>query len=292
VVGAPLERVAIDIMGPLPQSNKGNLYILVMGDYFTKWADAVAIRNQKATTVAQKLVDRIVSIFGTPMQIHSDQGRSFESDVFKEMCRILGIEKTRTSPYRPQSDGMVERLNRTIENMLASFVSQNQKDWDEHLPLLMLAYRSAQHEATGVSPCKMMLGRHVSLPADLVLGRHESTNTLSMSDYAYKLSRTIDKIHAFARGKIEITTNKMIREYNSKVNFQGHKEGDLVWYYSHNTNKMGSPKLHCHWLGPYLILKRINDVIYKIRKSTKSKPKVVHYNWLKPYKGTNRSLSL
>ena len=64
LVGAPLERVAIDIMGPLPKSNKGNFYILVMGDYFTKWVDAVPIRNQKATTVAQKLVDRLVSIFG------------------------------------------------------------------------------------------------------------------------------------------------------------------------------------------------------------------------------------
>lgn len=107
------------------------------------------------------------------MQMHSDQGRAFESNVFQEMCKIFRIEKTRTTPYIPQSDGLVERANRTIENMLASFVSQNQKDWDEYLLLLMLAYRSAQHKATGISPCKMMLGRHVSLPADLVLGRAE-----------------------------------------------------------------------------------------------------------------------
>ena len=288
IIGAPLERVAIDIMGPLPKSNKGNLYILVMGDYFTKWVDAVPIRNQKATTVAQKLIDRLISIFGTPMQIHSDQGRSFESDVFREMCRLLGIEKTRTTPYRPQSDGLVERANRTIENMLASFVSQNQKDWDEHLPLLMLAYRSAQHETTGVSPCEMMFGRHVSLPADLVLGRLQSENTLEMSEYAYKLSQTLDKIHEFARGKINLATEKMLREYNSKINFQNYKEGDLVWYYAHNINRKGSPKLQCHWQGPCLVLKRINDVVYKIGKTAKSKPKVVHYNLLKPYKGVNR----
>ena len=212
------------------------------------------------------------------MQIHSDQGRSFESDVFREMCRLLGIEKTRTTPYRPQSDGLVERANRTIENMLASFVSQNQKDWDEHLPLLMLAYRSAQHETTGVSPCEMMFGRHVSLPADLVLGRLQSEKTLEMSEYAYKLSQTLDKIHQFARGKINLATERMLREYNSKINFQNYKEGDLVWYYAHNINRKGSPKLQCHWQGPCLVLKRINDVVYKIGKTAKSKPKVVHYN--------------
>ena len=173
IVGVPMERVAIDIMGPLPKSNKGNSYILAIGDYFSKWVDAIPIRNQKANTVAQKLVDRIVSIFGVPMQLHSDQGRMFESDVFQEMCKILGIEKTRTTPYHPQSDGMVERANRTIENMLSAFVSENQKDWDEYLPLLMLAYRSSIHEATGVSPCEMMFGRHISLPIDLLLGRLE-----------------------------------------------------------------------------------------------------------------------
>lgn len=105
------------------------------------------------------------------MQIHSDQGQTFESEVFKEICQILGIDKTRTTPYRPQSDGMIERANRTIENMLATFVSKNQKDWDDLIPLLMLAYRSATHEATRVSPNEMVFGRSATLPVDLVLGR-------------------------------------------------------------------------------------------------------------------------
>ena len=119
-----------------------------MGDYFTKWVDAVPIRNKKATTVAQKVVDRIVTIFGTPLQLHSDQGKTFESEVFQEMCKILGIHKTRTTPYRPQSDGMIERANRTIENMLSLFVDENQKNWDELIPLLRLAYRSSIHETS------------------------------------------------------------------------------------------------------------------------------------------------
>ena len=84
-----------------------------------------------------------------------------------------------------------------------------------------------------------------------------------MSEYPYKLSQTLYKIPEFARGKINLATEKMFMEYNSKINFQNFKEGDLVWYYAHNINRKGSPKLQCHWQGPCLVLKRINDVVYK-----------------------------
>jgi transposase InsO family protein len=107
----------------------GNRYLLVVGDYFSKWSEAIAIRDQEAITVANKLVDIIISILDVPMEIHSDQGSNFESQVFKEMCKLLDLHKTRTTSLRPQSDGMVERFNATIENMLASFESENQKDW-------------------------------------------------------------------------------------------------------------------------------------------------------------------
>ena len=100
----------------------------MVGDYFSKWSEAIPIRDQEAITVANKLVDRVISILDVPMEIHSDQGSNFESQVFKEMCKLLGLHKTRTTSLRPQSDGMVEKFNATIENMLASFISENQKD--------------------------------------------------------------------------------------------------------------------------------------------------------------------
>lgn len=83
---------------------------------------------------------------------------------------------TRTTPYIPQSDGMIERENRTIENMLATFVIKNQKDWGELMPLLNLAYRSAVHAATDVSFTEMVFGRSATLPVDLVLGRPDPKN--------------------------------------------------------------------------------------------------------------------
>jgi hypothetical protein len=109
LVGAPLERVGIDITGPLPKSNEGNKYILTIVDYFTKWIVAIPLVNQEAHTVANSFVEKFVSVFGVPKQLHSDQGTNFESRIFKEMCEILGSEKTRTTAFRPQSDGLVER---------------------------------------------------------------------------------------------------------------------------------------------------------------------------------------
>ena len=110
-VGAPMERIAVDILGLLPLSNKGNRYLLVAADYFTRWPEAYPIPNQEATTVARCLVDEFFSRFGVPFEIHSDQGRNFESRVFQEMCKLLQTRKTRTTPLHPLSDGMVERMN-------------------------------------------------------------------------------------------------------------------------------------------------------------------------------------
>lgn len=158
-VGAPSERVAVDILGPLPPSEAGNRYLLLLVDYFTKWLEAYALLNQEATTVAEVIVKEYVCRFGVPLELHSDQGHNFESQVFAEMCGIIGIMKTRTTPLHPQSDGMVERLNRTLEAQLSKFVNEYQRDWDRYIPLLMLALRSATHKATKCTPALLQLGR-------------------------------------------------------------------------------------------------------------------------------------
>ena len=134
------------------------------------------------------------------------------------MCKILGIHKTRTTPYRPQSDGMIERANCTIENMLSLFVDENQKNWDQMIPLLMLAYRSSIHETTGVSPHEMMIARPATLPVDLVLGRLEPTIEQSGIDYTKTLREKLDIIHKFAGNKMTYNTDKMLRDYNNRYN--------------------------------------------------------------------------
>ena len=96
-----MERIAMDILGPLPETNLGNKYILVVGDYFTKWKEAYPMRDMEATTVARLLVNEFFCQFGLPDFLHTDQGRNFESTLIKEVCALLNIKKTCTTPYHP-----------------------------------------------------------------------------------------------------------------------------------------------------------------------------------------------
>ncbi|KAK4304059.1 hypothetical protein Pmani_008280 [Petrolisthes manimaculis] len=135
-VGAPMERVEVDMAGPLPRTDKGNRYICVA--ICTKWPEAYAIPNQEAATVAQVLIDQFFCRFGMPQELHSDQGRNFESAVFCESCKLLGIKKTRTAPLRPQSDGMVENFKWNLGQELAKYCVEGQSEWDEKLPALLI----------------------------------------------------------------------------------------------------------------------------------------------------------
>ena len=150
-MGAPMERLAIDVLGLLPTSEAGTKYLLIATDYFTKWVEAYPLPCQEAAVVAEALVNNFVCRFGV-LLIYSDQGRNFELQVFTEMCRLLGMNKMRTTPLHQQSDGMVGRFNRAIEDQLSKFMHSNQRDWDTHIPLLLMAYRTAIHETTGCTP--------------------------------------------------------------------------------------------------------------------------------------------
>lgn len=229
----------MDILGPFPRTSRGNKYLLVIGDYFTKWLDAIPVKDQEAITIAKAFVDRIVSIFGTPLQLHIDQGSNFESTVFKQICNLLGVQKTRTTPLHPQSDGMVERGNRTINHMLSAFVSENQKDWDERIYLLMLAYRSSVHETTKVTPNEMMFGRQVTLPIELVFG--SPTTNIDLPDcseeYAFQLQNRIEKIHQFARENLQLSSDNMKRRYDKQLNILQLEYGDLVWLFNPKRSK-------------------------------------------------------
>lgn len=120
--GEPFERIAIDITGPFPKSDKGYSYLLVVADYFTKFMEIFPLVNLEAETVAEVNFKGWIKRYGCPVEIHSDQGRQFESHLFQGSCRIFQINKTRTTPYHPRSDGMVKRLNRTIKEMLSKYI--------------------------------------------------------------------------------------------------------------------------------------------------------------------------
>ncbi|GBM09461.1 Retrovirus-related Pol polyprotein from transposon 412, partial [Araneus ventricosus] len=287
-VGAPFERMALDILGSFPVTTKGNRYVLVLMDYFTKWPEAIPIPDQEASTVAEELVRSWISGYGVPMILHSDQGTNFNSALFTELCKLLGILKTRTTALHPESDGMVERFNRTILNHLSLFVSRNQTDWDTHLPLFLLAYRSAEHEVTGLTPAEMLFGRTLRLPCDILFGRPSETPS-SPNEYMKNLEARLESVHAFARERIKLASERMKTRYESRATDHHFKEGDLVWMYNPKRRRGLSPKLQQNWEGPYTIVKKLNDVVYRVQRSPNAKPKVIHINRLAPYRATDHS---
>ena len=144
-----MDHVVVNIMGPLPESLRGNKHLLVVEDYFTRWVEAFPLPDQKTRTVAHKVVCDFICQFGTPLELHTDQGRTFESDLFQEVCRLLEVTKTRSTPYHPSANGLVKRFNRTLGNMIWSYLDGNYGDWDLYITMLMAAYRATSHPATG-----------------------------------------------------------------------------------------------------------------------------------------------
>ena len=135
-VGHRWERVAIDMS---VTTARGNRYVLVMVDCFSRWTEACSLPDKTAHSVADAFFNQVVCRFGMPIVIQSDQGREFENKILQELCILCGSHKTRTTPYHPESDGMVERFNRTLFMMLAMFAGKNREDWDDLLPAVMMA---------------------------------------------------------------------------------------------------------------------------------------------------------
>ena len=135
-VGSPMERVAFDILSFPEETDHGNKVVLVICDYFTKWTEAVPLKDHQASTVADALITQFFLRLGFPRIIHSDQAPEFTSELMQELCQLLEIHQSKTCPYRPQSDGLVERFNCTLIDMLSKFCGERCDDWDDHLPYL------------------------------------------------------------------------------------------------------------------------------------------------------------
>ena len=278
-----MEPVAVDIMGPLLQTNDGNLYIMVVGDYFSKWTEAYPLKNHTAQTVADVLVEQFVARFGVMRSLHSDQGREFESDLIAELCKLLRIHKTRTVPYNPKSDGLVERANRTVVQMLTTLVGEARNDWNDHLPYVMMAYRASVHENTQFTPNRLMLNHETNLPIDLMVGSPPETPTCPVH-YVEWVKDASEHAFEFVQRNLKANAERQKRLYDRKSGFPKFKPGDSVRRFSSPNAKLkfGKP-----WEGPYLVTAKVNALCYRIQKTPTSRSIVVHVDHLKLYEGGN-----
>lgn len=279
---APFERIAIDILGPLPKTERSNVYIMVVGDYFSKWTEAYPIPNQEAETLARVLMNEWVSRYGTPRSLHSDQGRSFESNLFQQLCRLLDISKTRTTPYHPQSDGMIERFNRTLLSMLVFYVDENQQNWDSLLPFVMMAYRSSVNATTGFTPHKVLFGREMVLPIDVMLNIDVNEKFPSAKGYVERLTESLSTVlEAVKKHQARASENQKFY-FDFKAQHQSYSVGEFVWVRNKARKKGVSPKLQKRFKGPFRVIERVSDVLYRIQPEGGVSSNVVHFNLLKP----------
>ena len=283
-VGEPMERWGIDLTGPHPTSAGGHKYILTAIDYFSRWTEAFPIRNQEAATVAKVLVEQVFVRFGVPLQILSDQGPNFESGLFQEVCRLLGIDKVRTSPYQPRTNGMIERWHRTLNSMLGKVVGESQRDWHEKLPYVMAAYRATEHSRTGFTSNYLFMGREARAPVDLTLTT-EVIEEQCPAEYVVRQRKLIQEAYEYVRDFSGKMATQQKRRYDLRVREKKFQVGDWVWYLYPRRRVGRSPKWASAYTGPYLVVKVLGSLTYQIQRSRRANRQVVHVDKLKRVQG-------
>jgi len=263
------------------------VYILTILDLFSKWAEGIPLRNKEAVTVGRALFDVCISRLGFPIQILSDNGLEFESSVLRELCRLSGIDKVRTTSYKPSTNGAVERFHRTLNSMLGKIVSDHQRDWDERLPTVMSAYRASNHSATGLSPNFLMLGRETRAPIDLLYGvpPEELPFARSYDSYVDHKVEIMRDAYEAVRQSLCLNANRMTNRYNLRVRPKQFNVGCWVYYYNPRRYVGKSPKWQKMFTGPFLVVRCIGPVNVVLQLSKRARPFVSHVDKLKPCLG-------
>jgi len=286
LAGEPWERVSIDITGPFPRSSKMNIYALTLIDHFTKYAMAFAIRDHTAVTIARILISRVFVLFGFPQQLQADNGPELYSLIFEELHQMGQCSKLRTSPYKPASNGMVERLHRTMNSMIAKTVNASHRDWDTWLPHLMCAYNSTKHDTTGFTPNRLMLSRDIRMPMDLVLAeREDQKQWLSVDDFIADQQEMIQRTYQLVRENIKKCADRRKDRYNLDVKPTIYPIGTWVWRFYPRRYVGKTPKWQNKWEGPHMVVDHISESNVVIQKSSRLPRIIVHVDHLKIYNG-------
>lgn len=281
-IGEPMQKITIDLLGFDQPTDSGYRYLLVVVDSLTKWVEAVPLCNMQAETVARALVVNVVCRLGVPTQIHSDMGGQFESAVFQQMCVLLGIRKTRTTPGRPQSDGQTERANRTLLELLAKAAADDPQQWDIKLPYVLASLRSTPSATTGETPNRLMLGREVVTP--LTLLAPPVPNLLPRHPWVEDLHEQFASAHSRVQEAIGRAQRVQKKYYDKKVKEEQFVEGQRVWLWNMRKKPPGPHKLNAgRWEGPLEIKKRISVAVYLVGKPGEEGGRMVSTAHLVPY---------
>ena len=280
------DRLHVDLTGPHIPSRQGCTYIMTAIDAYTRFLIAVPIRHKSAEAVAQALVERVFIPFGAWRVMVSDQGKDFNNSILDSVSRLFGINKIRTTAYRPGSNGVVERVHRTLNNLMCTVVSETQRDWQDRLPALVAAYNAAYHEGIGHSPYYLTYGREYVLALDVELGQPlpADVHAESQDEYAERLRERLQHAFEAVNRHMHTRTERMKKRYDQRVKSFVMQPGDMAVYYCPRRIKGRNQK----WrrLGQLCLVRaRLNDVLYCAQLSPTGKRVVVHIDRLTKFNG-------
>ena len=222
------------------------------------------------------------SRFGYRLQIHTDQARNFESTLFKEICTMTGVTKSRTTPFHPRSDGLTERANRTILQMLRTTCHGDPTSWPSKLHVVLSAYRMTQHKATGITPNMAMLGREVLLPCSLISAPPDDTTTITVP-FAEQHRQNMRKAHALIHENLHTCPKTQKRYFDARVKPARYCEGQKVWlFWPRPLIRQKHRKLFHQRVGPCTILSFLTPITAVIKHDATGKKQRVHVDRLWP----------
>ena len=259
----PWQEIAIVIKGPFgtKPNKRGNRYVLVVIDLLTRAADVIPIPDKSAKTVARAIIRDVFCRRGIPESLLTDRGCEFDNLTLTTIAHELGIDKKRISALHPQANGTVERLNRTIGDMLRKSTNERGEDWDLEIPFVLFNYMNQDHEATGYSPFFLSHGYFPRTPR-LVVAPPLAKSQQPASQWAATLSSRLKEAHSGAQTRD--LQMKQSRVADSQEECSELHIGDTVMM--HVPSKPGSPsKLQNRWQGPYVVVKCLQGNTYRIK---------------------------
>lgn len=271
----PFERIALDVVGPLPETADGYKYLLTFQDDLTKFVGAIPIVNQEADTIAREFVKHIVLTFGIPDSILTDQGTNFLSDLFKNICKLLQIKKTRTTAFHPESNGSLERSHRTMKEYLRCFVNENVNNWVDFIDFGVFTLNTTVNQATNYTPSELLYGFKIVIPNSLM---SNPVPLYNYDNYYHELRYKLQRAHQIARENQLKNKEKTKINFDKKLNPISFSAGDKVWLLNQSQKGEGR-KLQPLKIGPYEVVEIMSTINSKIQKG-KKKPFIVHNNRL------------
>ena len=281
-IGTPFKKIGIDMVGYLPRTDRGNRYILTIVDYATRYPEAFALPSQTAEVVADALME-FFSRVGIPDEIISDQRTNFMSALISQLCDTLGVKKIKSTPYHPETNGLVERMNGTLKAMLKKFVYDTPKVWDKVLPYVLFAYREVPEASTGFSPFELVYGWPIRGPLSLVKDNwlQVDDNNTSVIEHVLDIRTKLSECTKLAQEHLKDSQSKMKLWYDQTSRDKSFEEGEEVLVLLPTSSR----SLEARWQGPFKIQHKLSNLNYEIDTGRGQKRlKIVHVNLLKKWR--------